>query len=77
MAPDSDLSNLPTFQVDLWIYLQFDASVGQIMADKADRLGCPLAGGNCIVSAVTEKPQALFNSWKRDADRWARLRNQN
>jgi hypothetical protein len=77
MAPDCDLSNLETSQVDLWIYLQFDAILGQIMADQAERLGFPLALGNCIVSAVTEKPLTIFNNGKRGADRWARLRNQN
>ena len=41
MAPDYDLSNLPTDQVDLWIYLQVDAIFGQIMADQAERLGFP------------------------------------
>ena len=41
MAPDYDLSNLPTDQADLWIYLQVDAIFGQIMADQAERLGFP------------------------------------
>ncbi len=77
MAPDYDLSSLETSQVDLWIYLQFDAIFGQIMADQAERLGFPLAAGDCIVSAGTEKPQAIFNNGKRGADRWARLRKQN
>ena len=77
MAPDYDLSNLDTSQVDLWIYLQFDAIFGQIMADQAERLGFPLAVGDCIVSAVTEKPQAIFNNRKQGADRWARLGKQN
>jgi hypothetical protein len=54
MAPDHDLSNLETSQADLWIYLQFDAIFGQIMANQAERLGFPLALGDCIVSAVTE-----------------------
>jgi hypothetical protein len=71
------LSNLETSQVDLWIYLQFDAIFGQIMADQAKRLGFPLAVGDCIVSAVTEKPQAIFSNRKWGADRWARLRKQN
>ena len=61
MAPDYDLSNLPTDQADLWIYLQVDAIFGQIMADQAERLGFPLALGDCIISAMTEKPQAIFN----------------
>ena len=62
MAPDYDLSNLPADQADLWIYLQADAIFGQIMADQAERLGFPLALGDCIVSAMTEKPQAIFNN---------------
>ncbi len=77
MAPDFDLSNLETSQVDQWIYLQFDAIFGQIMADQAERLGFPLAQGDCIVSAVTEKPLAIFNNGKRGVDRWPRLRKQN
>jgi len=77
MAPDYDLSSFETSQVDLWIYLQFDAIFGQIMADQAERLGFPLAVGDCIVSAVTEKPQAIFNNGKQGADRWARPRKQN
>ena len=77
MAPDYDLANLETSQVDLWICLQFDDIVGQIVADRAERRGCPLAVGDCIVSAVIEKPQALFNNGRQDADRWARLRNRN
>ena len=62
MAPDYDLSNLETSQVDLWIYLQFDAIFGQIMADQAERLGFPLALGDCTVAALTEKPPARLNS---------------
>ncbi|MGD1102201.1 MAG: hypothetical protein ABSA59_09055 [Terriglobia bacterium] len=62
MVPDYDLSNLQTSQADLWIYLQVDAIFGQIMADQAERLGSPLARGDCIVSAMTEKPQAIFNN---------------
>ena len=77
MAPDYDLSNLETSQVDLWIYLQVNAIFGQIMADQAERLGFPLVVGDCIVSAVTEKPQAAFDNRKRGADPWARLRDQN
>ena len=77
MAPDYDLSNFETSQAHLWIYLQFDAIFCQIMADQAKRLGFPLAVGECIVSAVTEKPQAIFNNGKRGADRWARLGKQN
>jgi hypothetical protein len=77
MASDYDLSNFETSQAELWIYLQFDAIVGQIRAERAERLGCPLAGGDRTVSAAGERPQALFNNGERDADRWARLRNQN
>jgi hypothetical protein len=67
MAPDYDLSNLPTEQVDLWIHFQVDAIFGQIMADQAERLGFPTALGNCIVSAMTEKPQAIFSNGLRGA----------
>jgi selenophosphate synthetase-related protein len=61
MAPDYDLSNLPAAKVDLWIYLQVDAIFGQIMADQAERLGFPTVLGNCIVSAMTSKPQGMLN----------------
>ena len=61
MAPDFDLSKLPADQADLWIYLHVDAIFGQIMADQAERLGFPLALGDSIVSAMTAKPQAIFN----------------
>jgi hypothetical protein len=77
MAPDYDLSNLETSQADLWICLQVNAIFSQIMADQAERLGFPLVVGDCIVSAVTEKPQAIFNNGKGGAGRWARLRKQN
>ena len=77
MAPDYDLSNLETSQADLWICLQFDAIFGQIMADQAERLGFAPVEGDCIISAVTEKPQAAFDNRKRGADPWARLRDQN
>jgi len=77
MAPDYDLSNREASQANLWIYLQFDAIFGQIMAGQAERLGFPLAQADCIVSAVAEKPQAIFNNGKWGADRRARLRNQN
>jgi len=77
MAPDYDLSNLETSQVDLWVYLQFNAVLGQIKAGQAERLGFPLVLGDCIVSSLTEKPQAILNNGKREADRWARLRKQN
>ena len=62
MTPDYDLSKLQSSQADLWIYLQVDAIYGQIMADQAERLGFPLALGQCIVSAMAEKPQAIFNN---------------
>jgi hypothetical protein len=62
MAPDYDLSKLPIPEAELWIYLQVDAICGQIMADQAERLGFPLALGNSIVSAMTAKPQAIFNN---------------
>jgi hypothetical protein len=62
MTPDHDLSNLPTSRADLWVYLQVDAIFGQIMADQAERLGFPLALGDCTVAALTEKPQAILNS---------------
>ena len=62
MAPDYDLSQLPTRQADLWICLQADVIFGQIMADQAERLGFPLALGQTIVSAMTQKPQAIFNN---------------
>jgi hypothetical protein len=62
MAPDYDLSNLPTSQVDLWIYLQVDAIFDQIMADQAKRLGLPLVSGDCTVAVLTVKPPARLNS---------------
>ena len=62
MAPDFDLSKLPVRDADLWIYLQADAICGQIMADQAERLGFPQALGYSIASAMTEKPQAIFNN---------------
>jgi len=68
MAPDYDLTNLPTDHADLWIYLQVDAIFGQIMADQAERLGLPLALGDCIFSAVTARPQAIFNNGCRGVD---------
>ena len=77
MAPDYDLSNRETSQADLWICLQFDAIVGRIMADQAERLGFPLAQADCIDSAVAKKPQTVFNNGKWGADRRARLRKEN
>ena len=38
--------------------------------------GIPLAQADCIVSAVAEKPQAIFNNGKWGADRRARLRKE-
>jgi hypothetical protein len=62
MAPDYDLSKLPTEQVDLWIYLQADTIFAQIMADQAKRVGFPLDLVDTVVSAMTSKPQAIFNN---------------
>ena len=62
MIPDYDLSNLHTDQADLWIYLQVNVILSQILAEQAERRGFPLARGNCRVAALTEKPQAIFNS---------------
>ena len=67
MAPDYDLSNLPTDQADLWIYLQVDAIFGQIMADQAERLGFPLPLRDCTISPMKEKPPAIFSSGLRGA----------
>jgi hypothetical protein len=47
------------------------------MPEKAERLGFAPVEGDCIISAVAEKPQAAFADRKRGADRWARLRKQN
>ncbi len=60
MIADYDLSNLPTDQAEVWICLQADAIRGQIMAAQADRLGFPLISGHRIVSAMTQKQQAIF-----------------
>ena len=68
MTPDYDLSNLPSSEADLWICLQVDAILGQILADQAERLGFSLARGDCTVAALTEKPQAILNSAYRGAD---------
>jgi hypothetical protein len=62
MAPDYDLSKLPASDADLWIWLQADVIFGQIMANQAERLGFPLVLGECIVSATTTKPEAIFNN---------------
>jgi len=77
MAPDYDLSNLETSQVDLWINLELDDIFGHIMPEKAERLSFAPVEGDCIISAVTEKPQAAFDNRKRGAAPWARLRDQN
>jgi hypothetical protein len=68
MAPDYDLSNLPASQVDLWLYLQVDTILGQIMAEQAERLGFPFVLGDCIVSTLREKPQVILNSAYGGAD---------
>jgi hypothetical protein len=65
MAPDYDFSSLSTDQVDVWMYLQAGAIFGQIVADQAARLGFPLALGDGIVSAIKEKPQAIFGNGVR------------
>ena len=62
MTPDYDLSNLHTDQADLWIYLRVDAILALILADQTERLGFPLALGDCTVAALTEKPPARLNS---------------
>ncbi len=62
MAPDYDLSKLPVSDADLWIYLQADTICGQIMADQSERLGFPLGLGDTIISAMTAKPQGVFNN---------------
>ena len=62
MAPDYDLSTLPTEHVDLWIFLQADVICGQIMADQAERLGYPLAQGDSITCAMTRMPQTFFKN---------------
>ena len=45
MPPDYDLSNLQTWQADLWIRLQVGALHAEIFAAQAERLGFPLALG--------------------------------
>ena len=47
MAPDYDLSNLQTDQADLWIYLQVDVILAEILADQTERRVFPLTLGNC------------------------------
>jgi hypothetical protein len=46
MTPDYDLSNLQTDQADLWIYLQVDVILAQILADQTARRASPLALGD-------------------------------
>ena len=77
MAPDYDLSNLETSQVDLWIQLELADIFGQMKADQVERRAFAHVVEGCIVSAVSEKPQAAFDNRKRGADPWARLRDQN
>jgi hypothetical protein len=67
MAPDYDLSNLPTSQAGLWIHLQGGAIFDQILADQAQRLGLSLVLGDGIVYALREKPQAIFTNGLRGA----------
>ena len=62
MAPDYDLSNLPTSHVDMWLFLQIGDILGQILADQSKRLAFPLALRDCTVAALTEKPPARLNS---------------
>ena len=62
MTPDYDLSCLPAAQAELLIYLEVDVTFRQIMADQAERLGFPFALGETIGSAMTSKPQAIFNN---------------
>ena len=38
MAPDYDLSTLQTWQADLWMHLQADVVLAQILADQAKHL---------------------------------------
>jgi hypothetical protein len=68
MTPDYDLSNLPTSQAELWIHLQADAILGQILAEQAKRLGFPLAPRDCTAAGLTEEPQAMLNFALRGAD---------
>lgn len=60
MIADYDLSNLPTDQAEVWICLHADNICTQIMAAQAERLGFPVALGHRIVSAMTQKQQAIF-----------------
>jgi hypothetical protein len=68
MTPDYDLSNLPTSQADLWVFLQADDILSQILTKQAERLGCPLALRGCTFAARMEEPQAIFNTARRGAD---------
>lgn len=62
MTPDYDLSSLHTDQADLWIYLQVEAILAELLADQPERLGSPLALRDCSVAALTAKPPARLNS---------------
>ena len=77
MDPDYDLSNLETSQVDLWIQLELVDIFSQMKADQPERRAFAHVIGGCIISAVTEKPQAALDNRKLGADPWARLRDQN
>jgi len=45
MAPDYDLSTLHADQADLWMYVQVDAILAEILADQPERRTSPLALG--------------------------------
>jgi hypothetical protein len=46
MTPDYDLTNLQIDQADLWIYLQVDAILAELLADQPERRASPLALGD-------------------------------
>jgi hypothetical protein len=65
MTPDYDLTNLQIDQADLWIYLQVDVILAQILADQTEHRASPLALGtapNFAALTATAKPQAVLNS---------------
>jgi hypothetical protein len=62
MAPDFDFSNLPECEVEMWINLQAEAIIGQIMADQATRLGFPPAMAYSIASAMANKLPGIQKS---------------
>jgi hypothetical protein len=68
MAPDYDLSGLPTESVNLWIGLHVSAFFGQILADQAERLGTPLALGRYDVSARKVDLRGIFGNGLRGVD---------